>query len=282
MENERKRVDVRFVTKWDGRYGAEAWIALRNFHSVSIFSEELVAIRMSHTRISIRKPKYVGQAILDLSKTLMYDFMLKEIGAEHLKLMYMDTYSFVYEVTGTNVYDIMRCNPDRFDTSDYPIDNRFGINRKNAKVVEKFKGEMNRRIIGVFAELRSKMYAIQAESYKVIKKVKGVSSSTVQNAITFNEYVSCLRENESQSTSSTTFARDCTFCTTGGRPNWRSVLTTINATFYRTALTHFHGATTKFKMKKRKTVSQQEKRESNRSNDVTILIGAHSLLVQLL
>ena len=188
------------MTKWDKRYAAEARISFPNFHSVSIFSEELVAIQMSRTRINIRKPKYVGQAVLDLSKTLMYefhyDFMLKEIGAEHLKLMYMDTDSFVYEVTGTNVHDIMKRNPDRFDTSDYPIDNRFGIVRKNAKVVGKFKDEMNGRIIQVFAGLRSKMYAIQAESDKVIKKVEGVSTSTVQNTITFNDYVRCLRENE--------------------------------------------------------------------------------------
>ena len=57
---------------------------------------------------------------------------------------------------------------------------------------------MNGRIIQVFVGLRSKMYAIQAENDKVIKKVKGVSL-TVQNTITFNDYVRCLRENESLS-----------------------------------------------------------------------------------
>ena len=200
MEDERKRIDVSLISKWDGRYGAEARIALPNFHSVSIFSEELVAIQMTRTRISIRKPKYVGQVVLDLSKTLMYefhyDYMMKKIAARNLKLLYMDTDSFVYQVTETNIYNLMKCDSERFDTSDYPSNNRFGISKKNAKVVGKFKDEMNGRIILAFTGLRSKMYSIRAENHKVIKRIKGVSFSTVQTTITFDDYVHCLRENE--------------------------------------------------------------------------------------
>ena len=44
MENERKRVDVRLVNKWEGRYGAEALISKPNFHSSTIFTENLVAV----------------------------------------------------------------------------------------------------------------------------------------------------------------------------------------------------------------------------------------------
>ena len=55
---------------------------------------------------------------------------------------------------------------------------------------------MNGRLIHAFAGLRSKMYAIQAENEKVFKKVKFVSCSTMQNTITFDDYVHCLRANE--------------------------------------------------------------------------------------
>ena len=85
----------------------------------------------------------MGQAVLDLSKTQMYEFhyeyMMKKIAARNLKLLYMDKDSFVYEVTQTNMYDLMKRDSERFDTYDYPVNNRFGISQKNAKVVGKFK-----------------------------------------------------------------------------------------------------------------------------------------------
>ena len=71
MENERKRVDVKLVTKWNGRYGAEALISKSNFHSSDIFDENLVAVQLFRTEICIRKPIYIGLSVLDLSKTLV-------------------------------------------------------------------------------------------------------------------------------------------------------------------------------------------------------------------
>jgi len=37
MENVRNHVNVKLLTKWEGRYGAEAMIAKPNFRSQSIF-----------------------------------------------------------------------------------------------------------------------------------------------------------------------------------------------------------------------------------------------------
>ena len=44
MENERKKLDVKLVHKWDGRYSAESRISHQTFHSCAIFDENLVAI----------------------------------------------------------------------------------------------------------------------------------------------------------------------------------------------------------------------------------------------
>ena len=52
MENERNRVDVKLVRKWEGRYGAEALITKPNFHSRAVFKEDLVAIQLSRTVVT--------------------------------------------------------------------------------------------------------------------------------------------------------------------------------------------------------------------------------------
>ncbi|XP_026830520.1 uncharacterized protein LOC113563293 [Ooceraea biroi] len=59
MENVRNHVDVKLLTKWNGRYGAEAMIAKPNFHSRSVFSENLVAIEMRKLEVKFNKPIYV-------------------------------------------------------------------------------------------------------------------------------------------------------------------------------------------------------------------------------
>ena len=101
MENERKLIDVKLVTKWIGRYGAEALISKPNFHSCDIFDENLVAVQLLRMEISIRKPIYIGLSVLDLSKTLVYrfhyDYKRDRVGDQG-KLLYTDTDSLVYEV----------------------------------------------------------------------------------------------------------------------------------------------------------------------------------------
>ena len=66
---------------------------------------------------------YLGQAILDLSKTLMYefhyDYMRPRYGSK-VGLCYMDTDSFVYEIESEDFYkDIAKDVKKRFDTSGY-------------------------------------------------------------------------------------------------------------------------------------------------------------------
>ena len=71
MENIRNRVDVRLVNE---RKKAEKLAAKPSFKHLTIFDENLVAIHMKRTKLVFNKPVYCGMAILDISKTLMYDF----------------------------------------------------------------------------------------------------------------------------------------------------------------------------------------------------------------
>ena len=75
-------------------------------------------------KIKMNKPVYLGQAILDLSKTMMYKFhhdcMKKKYNEVDLKLLYMDTDSLVYDIKTEDFYkDIADDVEARFNTSGY-------------------------------------------------------------------------------------------------------------------------------------------------------------------
>ena len=71
MENIRKHVNIKLV---DNKKQAKMLAAKPNFERCTIFDENLIVIHMKKTRIVYDKPVYLGLCILDLSKTLMYDF----------------------------------------------------------------------------------------------------------------------------------------------------------------------------------------------------------------
>ena len=81
---------------------------------------------MGKREITMNKPVYLGQAILDLSKTLMYEFhydYMRPKYTREVKLCYMDTDSFVYEIETEDFHrDIAKDMEKRFDTSGYSKD----------------------------------------------------------------------------------------------------------------------------------------------------------------
>jgi len=195
MENVRNHVNVRLLTRWEGRYGAEAMIAQPNFHSRSVFSENLIAIEMRKLEVKFNKPIYVGMCILDISKTCLYEFhhdYMLPMYHKKCKVMYTDTDSLIYLIECDDVYDIMKRDINRFDTSDYAVDNAYGFPLVNKKIPGLMKDENNGAIMTEFVGLRAKMYALRVDGKKDTKKVKGVKSNVVVKSITFDDYTRCL------------------------------------------------------------------------------------------
>ena len=104
MENIRNRVDVKLVNTEEK---LKKLIAKPNFRSRKIFSENLVSVHMKKTSLTMNKPVYLGMCILDLSKTLMYDFHYNYIKPKYgnkAKLLFTDTDSFMYEIETEDFY----------------------------------------------------------------------------------------------------------------------------------------------------------------------------------
>jgi len=186
MENIENRVDVRLVTN---EKEAIKLAAKPNYDSRKIFDENLIAIHMKRTKLLYNKPIHLGMCILEISKTLMYDFHYDYIKIKYGdkgKLLFTDTDSLCYEIKTEDFYaDISSDIESRFDTSEYPTDHPaitegFPIG-KNKKVLGMFKDETCGKQIEEFVGLRAKLYSYKIhEDGMEVKKCKGVKKSVVK------------------------------------------------------------------------------------------------------
>ena len=142
-----------------------------NFKSGVLFGKNLMGCKMGKIKVVMNKLVYLGQAILDLSKIVMYefhyDYMVPKYDLEKLKLCYMDTDSLVYDIKTEDFYeDIANDVEARFDTSGYSkTDFRLLPIGLNEKVIGLMKDELGGKIMTEFVALRPKLY-----SYKVLDR----------------------------------------------------------------------------------------------------------------
>ena len=71
MEIVRKNRDIKLVTTERRR---NYLVIEPNYYTAKLFTKNLLAIEMKKTQITINKLVYLGLLILDLNKTVMYDF----------------------------------------------------------------------------------------------------------------------------------------------------------------------------------------------------------------
>ena len=167
-------------------------------------------MEMKKTEVKMNKPIYLGQAILDLSKTLMFEFWHDYIvpkDGDKVELWYIDTDSFIMHIKTEDFYKDVSADVDKwFDTSNFgKNDNRPLEVGKNKKVLGKFKDEIGGKIKTKFCALRAKTHSFSIDKYTdddyeknkiIIKKAKGTKKCVIKREILFNNYVDALFKNE--------------------------------------------------------------------------------------
>ena len=196
MENIRKHRDIKLVTTNKKR---SKLVSEPNYHTINLISEDLSIIEMKKTKVKMNKRIYLGLSILEISKTLMYEFWYDYMKPKYnndVKLCYMDTDSFIMNIKTNGLYkDIANDIENRFDTSNYEVNRPLPTGR-NKKIIGLLKDELGGKIITEFVTLRPKTYSFLTDDGKEDKKAKGTKKCVIKKMIKFNGYKKCLLNDE--------------------------------------------------------------------------------------
>ena len=198
MENVRNHRDIKLVTSDKGR---SILASEPNYHSSKCIWKDLMIMEMRKVEVKMNKPIYLGQAILDISKTLMYEFWydyIKPKYGDQARLCYMDTDSFIMHIKTEDFYKDIANDVERwFDISNYDEKDKRPLPiGKNKKVIGMFKDELGGKIMTEFCALRAKAYAFKLDDDNEVKKAKGTKKCIVKREITFKNYADALFNDE--------------------------------------------------------------------------------------
>ena len=187
MGNARKQRDITLVIT-DKR--TNQLVSEPRYHTTKWFSEILLAIEMKKIKVKINEPVYLGMSILEINKTLMYEFWydyIKRKYQDNAKLGYMDTDGFISHIKTEDFYeDIADDVKKRFDTSNYEV-NRPLRTGKNKKVIGLMKDELGGKIMTEFAALRPKTYSYLMVNGNSDKKAKGSKKCVIKTVLKCND-----------------------------------------------------------------------------------------------
>ena len=150
-------------------------------------------MEVKKVEVRMNKPIYLRQAILDISKTLMYGFWYNYIKPKYgdkARLCYIDTDSFVMHIKTKDFYKDVAGDVERwFDTYNYgEKDKRPPPIGKDKKVIGMLKDELGGKIMTEFFALRAKAYAFKLDDDTEKEKAKGTKKCILKREITFKNY----------------------------------------------------------------------------------------------
>ena len=164
MENVRKHRGIKLVTTNKRR---NQLVSESNYHTTKCFSENLLAIKMKKVKLKMNKPVYLGLSILEISKTLMYEFWSNYIkpkyqqNAKTAVLFILKLKMFMKILQMMLKKDLIHQIIKSLSTG------------KNKRVIGLMKDELRGKIVTEFAALKPKTYSFLMDDGNNDKKAKG-------------------------------------------------------------------------------------------------------------
>ena len=138
---------------------------------------------------------YLGLSILEISKTVMYDFWYHYVKPKHREkagLCYMDTDRFIVYIKSKAIYlDIAKNFETKFDISNYEL-GRLLPKSKNKRVNGLMKDELGWKKMTEFATLKTKTNSYLTEDNDEDKKEKSRKKCDKKRKLKFEDYKHCL------------------------------------------------------------------------------------------
>ena len=120
VQNDRHHRDIRLDTTEAKR---NKLASEPNYQSTKCISKHLLVMEMKKTEVKMNKLIYLGQAVLYISKTFMFEFWydyLKPKYGDKIRLCYTDTDSFIMHIKTDHFYKDVSADKDKwFDTSNF-------------------------------------------------------------------------------------------------------------------------------------------------------------------
>ena len=194
MENVRNRIDYRLCNTEEKFM---AYTSKPLFLSATRFSEDLVGVELLKGTVNLDKPIFIGQAVLDLSKLIMYRLRYEKLAKYQsrfggsIKVVAGDTDSFFLEVRGMSVASQLlpaMKEDGLLDSSNYPRDHPLYSLVGKAEL-GRIKDECGGTPIQDAIFLRPKCYSLFLFGNREHKRAKGVQRAVITKAITHQDYV---------------------------------------------------------------------------------------------
>ena len=209
-ENVRNHRNIKLLTTDEKR---SKLVSEPNYYTTKHFSKNLLAIEIKKTKVIMTKPVYLDISILNISKTLMYEFWydcIEPKNGDRENLCYMDIDGFVIHIINKDFYEDIAndfeiwfdpFNSEYNDKRSLPVDN-------NKKVIGLFKDELRQKIMKETYALRPKAYTYLMDYDCERKKAKGTEKCVIKRKVMFENYIDSLFNNKTVLKIQQTFKSD--------------------------------------------------------------------------